>query len=182
MYSAELGRFASRDPVGYEDGVSVYRAYFADHSVDPTGTVSIDCECSSGGGGMAYHQIDWVTVGCRGLAANCCERACDGGKFDDGSSHWTGNWKIVPGHDAYDDALKDYNAAVFEIMLCCMPMPGGVGASGTRFCARATGRILKTKRGHYILEYIWNGRKHYAHMPGWHFIGDKVCDRGCGSI
>jgi hypothetical protein len=91
---------------------------------------------------------------------------------------WTGNWKIVPGDDAYDDARDEFNAAVVEIVICCVPIPGGVAASGTRFCARATGRILKTRRGHYILEYIWNGRKHYAHMPGWNFIGDKVCDKG----
>ncbi len=37
-YHAELGRFISRDPIGYVDGMSLYRAYFAIHGVDPSGT------------------------------------------------------------------------------------------------------------------------------------------------
>lgn len=37
-YHAELGRFCSRDPIGYEDGMSLYRAYFVINSADPSGT------------------------------------------------------------------------------------------------------------------------------------------------
>ena len=36
-YHAELGRFISRDPIGYVDGMSLYRAYFVPGGVDPFG-------------------------------------------------------------------------------------------------------------------------------------------------
>ena len=37
MYSAESGRFVSRDPIGYWDGASLYRAHFAPNGLDPSG-------------------------------------------------------------------------------------------------------------------------------------------------
>ena len=37
-YHAELGRFISRDPIGYVDGMNFYRAYFVAGDVDPDGT------------------------------------------------------------------------------------------------------------------------------------------------
>ncbi len=37
FYHAELGRFISRDPVGYFDGMSLYRAYFVPNGTDPSG-------------------------------------------------------------------------------------------------------------------------------------------------
>ncbi len=36
-YHAELGRFLSRDPAGYVDGMSLYRAYFVAGGTDPSG-------------------------------------------------------------------------------------------------------------------------------------------------
>ena len=36
-YHAELGRFISRDPIGYVDGMSLYRAYFVPGGADPSG-------------------------------------------------------------------------------------------------------------------------------------------------
>ena len=39
MYDAQLGRFASRDPLGFVDGMSLYRGYFVPGSVDPSGLV-----------------------------------------------------------------------------------------------------------------------------------------------
>lgn len=38
MYDPEIGRFISRDPLGYVDGMSQYNAYFAEKfALDPTG-------------------------------------------------------------------------------------------------------------------------------------------------
>ena len=37
IYSAQLGRFIGRDPLGFVDGYSLYRAYFVPDSVDPLG-------------------------------------------------------------------------------------------------------------------------------------------------
>ncbi|PCJ51507.1 MAG: hypothetical protein COA79_26100, partial [Planctomycetota bacterium] len=36
-YSAQLGRFLSRDPLGYVDGMSLYRGYFGVNGLDPLG-------------------------------------------------------------------------------------------------------------------------------------------------
>ncbi len=36
-YDASLGQFISRDPIGYVDGLSLYRGYFAPKSLDPFG-------------------------------------------------------------------------------------------------------------------------------------------------
>ncbi|MFO0940477.1 MAG: RHS repeat-associated core domain-containing protein [Pirellulales bacterium] len=38
MYDASLGRFCSRDPIGYVDGYGLYSAYFAPSALDPDGT------------------------------------------------------------------------------------------------------------------------------------------------
>jgi len=37
MYSAGLGRFSSRDPYGYIDGLNLYEGYFAPNLLDPSG-------------------------------------------------------------------------------------------------------------------------------------------------
>ncbi|TVR45715.1 MAG: RHS repeat-associated core domain-containing protein [Planctomycetota bacterium] len=37
-FDAELGRFISRDPLGYVDGMSMYRGYFVPGGMDPSGT------------------------------------------------------------------------------------------------------------------------------------------------
>ena len=37
MYSAELGRFVSRDPLGYVDGMSLYGGWFVPNEMDPSG-------------------------------------------------------------------------------------------------------------------------------------------------
>ena len=41
IYSAQLGRFISRDPLGFVDGMSLYRAYFVPGDVDPEGLLSV---------------------------------------------------------------------------------------------------------------------------------------------
>jgi RHS repeat-associated protein len=40
-FDANLGRFISRDPMGYVDGASQYRAYFIPGGIDPTGRKEI---------------------------------------------------------------------------------------------------------------------------------------------
>ncbi|MBF0202013.1 MAG: RHS repeat-associated core domain-containing protein [Desulfamplus sp.] len=47
-YSVELGRFVGRDPLGYVDGMSLYRGYFVVNGVDPRGE-------------SVRVVIDWVT-------------------------------------------------------------------------------------------------------------------------
>ena len=39
MYSTSRGRFLQRDPIGYKDGMNLYRAYFVPNSLDPFGYV-----------------------------------------------------------------------------------------------------------------------------------------------
>ena len=45
-YHAHLGRFISRDPIGFVDGMSQYRGYFVPGSVDPSGLKIKKCKCS----------------------------------------------------------------------------------------------------------------------------------------
>jgi RHS repeat-associated protein len=40
-YHAELGRFLSRDPIGYVDGMNLYRAYFVPNGLDPFGVTFV---------------------------------------------------------------------------------------------------------------------------------------------
>jgi len=40
QYSSLLGRFCSRDPLGYIDGDNFYRAYFVPNDIDPSGMSS----------------------------------------------------------------------------------------------------------------------------------------------
>ncbi|TVR43398.1 MAG: RHS repeat-associated core domain-containing protein [Planctomycetota bacterium] len=37
-FDSELGRFISRDPLGYVDGLSMYRGYYVPNGIDPSGT------------------------------------------------------------------------------------------------------------------------------------------------
>ncbi len=46
MYDPGLGRFCSRDPIGYLDGKSLYRAYFATTGKDPFGLRKVCCKYS----------------------------------------------------------------------------------------------------------------------------------------
>ena len=52
-YHAELGRFVSRDLVGYIDGFNLYRASFVPKGVDPSGRIRI-----------SVHSDKWAKVGC----------------------------------------------------------------------------------------------------------------------
>ncbi|MBM4094182.1 MAG: RHS repeat-associated core domain-containing protein, partial [Planctomycetes bacterium] len=41
VYAAHLGRFVSRDPIGYAGGGDLYRGHFVPRGVDPSGTTSL---------------------------------------------------------------------------------------------------------------------------------------------
>jgi len=43
IYDPESGRFVSRDPIGYVDGMSLYRGYFVGRGVDPLGNQAVNC-------------------------------------------------------------------------------------------------------------------------------------------
>jgi RHS repeat-associated protein len=46
MYSANLGRFVSRDPIGYADGASLYSAYYVPNGLDPLGLLRVSVSMS----------------------------------------------------------------------------------------------------------------------------------------
>jgi RHS repeat-associated protein len=48
MYDANLGRFCSKDPIGYEDGKNLYLAYFVCSRTDPAGTTCEKGCCAEG--------------------------------------------------------------------------------------------------------------------------------------
>lgn len=45
MYNPGLGRFCSRDPIGYKDGKNLYSNYFQTWGVDPNGTECTSADC-----------------------------------------------------------------------------------------------------------------------------------------
>lgn len=60
MYSTELGRFVSRDPLGYVDGYGLQGAYFVPFDADPFGqTIKSRCPLDSylDSQSVAYHRI-----------------------------------------------------------------------------------------------------------------------------
>ena len=44
-FDNDMGRFISRDPIGYVDGLNLYRGYFVPRLVDPNGTIAIPPAC-----------------------------------------------------------------------------------------------------------------------------------------
>jgi hypothetical protein len=85
MYDPHLGRFCSKDPVGYEDGRSLYPAYFALSQMDPLGKQVVKNWPSS-------FDPDWLgSSGCidycrnAGIPDRDCYEYCD---FDSLPDDW----------------------------------------------------------------------------------------------
>jgi RHS repeat-associated protein len=53
-FHVRIGRFIGRDPLDYEDGMSLYRGYFVPNNVDPSGEKwdCITCGCCAGSAGL----------------------------------------------------------------------------------------------------------------------------------
>ena len=71
MYSPTLGRFVSRDPMGYVDGMGLYGGYFVPNSRDPFGTfeipdgeVGVGVEAYTGVGGSYSVNLSKSTEDC----------------------------------------------------------------------------------------------------------------------
>ena len=101
MYDAVGGRFCSRDPIGYVDRHSLYRAYFVPSRTDQSGLVCIECTFRHSRVGS---RIETVTTDCSGGdadsggATDCCGDVNPG---TGGSSCYTlTSWKLC---DAEDD-------------------------------------------------------------------------------
>ncbi|MEP3896377.1 MAG: RHS repeat-associated core domain-containing protein [Rhodopirellula bahusiensis] len=62
-YDALLGRFSSRDPIGYVDGLSLYRIYIALSRVDPTGMQYMIPGDMLGGSGLSDSEADAMLEG-----------------------------------------------------------------------------------------------------------------------
>jgi RHS repeat-associated protein len=134
--SPMTGRFLGRDPIGYagsEWGLYEFLDGMPLGKCDPSGLVPILCICHeyppfSGGLGPGRPREYTVSTNCRGLGENCCREACRPYGF-------SGNWKIVEGRDAYDDASEDLDDAVCNIQFCCMPLPvAGIVSATSRTC------------------------------------------------
>ena len=85
FFHAELGVFISRDPIGYIDGMNLYRAYFVPSDVDPLGgsviTGIANCRCCRGGVAFAVYGAVKLSPTCSipamGTAINrACNNCC----------------------------------------------------------------------------------------------------------
>jgi RHS repeat-associated protein len=77
-YGPTLGRFLSEDPLGYVDGMNLYRGYFLPRYVDPSGT-SISVRFASGLAstmGRAFHSLHGILdfEATDEAGRNCCFR------------------------------------------------------------------------------------------------------------
>jgi RHS repeat-associated protein len=72
-YNPLTGEFLRRDPLGFEDGMSLYRGYMELGWLDPTGTVKIACGCRARGNKGRKIEAE---VECKGSFETCCEEAC----------------------------------------------------------------------------------------------------------
>jgi len=109
MYDANLGRFASRDPIGYRDGNSLVRAYFAPQNLDPTGLQCKRPVCCRFRLGWVIPQYTTKELDCGDgqNASQCC---------DDYAQRWYRLWRT----DAFFDGNCDRNN---HPVLVLMPAP-----------------------------------------------------------
>ncbi|GAA4447844.1 RHS repeat-associated core domain-containing protein [Novipirellula rosea] len=87
-YDPQLGRFSSRDPIGYEDGLNLYRGNFNVNALDPTGLFVIEIGCRSacelpcktacGAPSIACFRLiaPWKIKACILAAAAACREGC----------------------------------------------------------------------------------------------------------
>ena len=83
-YSAQLGRFISRDPIGFADGHNLYRAYFVPGTMDPTGLGKCEDEkqtCVKGCSGIVktgnLDTLRWCFSDCDEKYAKCLNIEAD---------------------------------------------------------------------------------------------------------
>ena len=106
FYSAQLGRFISRDPLGFMDGMNLYRAYFIPRAMDPMGTICIRCRCH---GANRWDQ-NWAHIDCPTTdVSSCCTTAC-------GGRGWKGQWRIC---NAIDDDFSGDDPLVDPVDVVC---------------------------------------------------------------
>jgi Novel toxin 16 len=98
MYDASLGRFCSRDPVGYEDGPNLFRAYFSLNKLDPSGLRSIAYEDDITSFGNTLRRF----FGCNASDDDKCKRDCmkkdkcpNDHPIVPGKPRWTTGWCVL---------------------------------------------------------------------------------------
>ncbi|XZE36587.1 RHS repeat domain-containing protein [Pirellulaceae bacterium SH501] len=133
--SGIAGRFMGRDPIGYAG--SEWDLYeFVDsealNGTDPSGQITISCNCMCRGGRSMGTWFKDVEVECDGAASTCCSTACGKCKF-------SGKFKLP---DAEEDDLKlgDVVVDAVDDMVCTIVLicdfspitagPTGEGAVG----------------------------------------------------
>ena len=81
-YSAQLGRFISRDPLGFVDGMSLYRAYFVPNDLDPSGLACQNENCEDAIRACLPKNTDLISQiyfkGCTPPKFFCEEGECTG--------------------------------------------------------------------------------------------------------
>ena len=176
--SPMAGRFLGRDPIGFEGSEwGLYEFLYGIPIVkkDPWGLDAIRCWCQrfppySGGLG-APRPIEYVVqTTCTGIAANCCRDACKPNGF-------TGRWEVEEA-ESDNSAEEEFDDAICDIQLCCMPLPVGalVGAT-SKTCWRAS--IVFSRHTHALLRIVSpTGKVHWRHMPGTSQIGKRICKKG----
>jgi RHS repeat-associated protein len=121
-YDPATGGFMTRDPLGYVDGMSLYRGYFGVRGMDPSGLVRVRCRCTCGKkgissstwGGPSLEDV-WESFECTGKATECCMANCDSLSSNCRSCWYSNKWEVedaIPSFDGCNLSYFDYLLAV----------------------------------------------------------------------
>ena len=118
-YQPQIGRWLSKDPLGFVDGTSLYRAYFVPGGMDPIGLDVCDCDEERGktlGFGLpANHGWSWAHF--RNWYFNSRNRAVSLKEIGLYWTFWTAP-DVVAKYDKFKSRLSDYMCSVSTNSSC----------------------------------------------------------------
>lgn len=129
LYDPGVGRFCSRDPVGYVDGASMYRAYFAIKSVDPSGLLEdgeITRACIDECKEHIRPNMPWGDVMSLPCMRTCIQKRNESVTLSE-------KWLLVGNGDPMDDRVQTYTLTARKTHTSSIAHQLGieVGATGT---------------------------------------------------
>ncbi|MCZ7648078.1 MAG: hypothetical protein M5U26_22935 [Planctomycetota bacterium] len=131
-YSAELGRFVSRDPIGYKGGINVYEYVYnrPTLNVDPVGNITT-CVFMGGFGGVGPGGVSGNLNLCTDQCGNFALIACGGWGMAVGGRPGFGG-ALGVGLMAWKGCVKDFHKSGYDVVQGsgALGVLGGVYAGG----------------------------------------------------
>jgi len=152
MLHPTLGRFTSRDPLGYVDGMSVYQAYLSSPKrfVDPSGLDSWFWETLDTFTDFANGALDDVTMGATGVLRDAVGLNGNGGVDTDSTSYAAGEYTAA-GAQALTGAGAVKKAAQEVAERLAREALQALAEKAAREAAEKTAQKIRNK-AHHIFE------------------------------